>query len=45
MVFGAVALAAGIIALQLPETLNKDLPDTLDEAVRIQHPTETSETS
>jgi len=32
IVFGIVAVAAGLLCLQLPETLNRQLPDTIEEA-------------
>ncbi|OWF34554.1 solute carrier family 22 member 15-like [Mizuhopecten yessoensis] len=32
IIFGSASIAAGLIALLLPETLNKDLPDTIEEA-------------
>ncbi|XP_033740178.1 organic cation transporter protein-like [Pecten maximus] len=31
IVFGSASIAAGLLALFLPETLNKDLPDTIEE--------------
>lgn len=35
ILFGAVALVAGLLALLLPETLGYKLPDTAEEAERI----------
>ncbi|CAK1542336.1 unnamed protein product [Leptosia nina] len=35
--FGAVALLASLLSLMLPETLNKTLPDNLEEAKSISH--------
>lgn len=33
--FGLMSLIAGLLVLLLPETLDQDLPDTLDEAESI----------
>nr|XP_023012268.1 organic cation transporter protein-like [Leptinotarsa decemlineata] len=33
--FGIIALAAGVLALLYPETLNTKLPDTIEEAINI----------
>lgn len=33
--FGGMASIAGVLVLHLPETLNRKLPDTLDEAEQI----------
>lgn len=33
--FGSMAFVAGVLILQLPETLNRKLPDTLEEAEQI----------
>ena len=35
IVFGVMALLAGLLALLLPETLNKNLPDTIEQAENI----------
>ena len=35
IVFGTMALSAGLLALMLPETLNKNLPDTIEQAENI----------
>lgn len=35
LMFGGMAFVAGVLILQLPETLNSKLPDTLDEAEQI----------
>lgn len=32
LLFGGVAVVAGVLALKLPETLNTKLPETVDEA-------------
>jgi len=34
IVFGILSLVAGLLLLTLPETMNKDLPDTIDEGER-----------
>lgn len=31
VVFGALSVIAGVLLLTLPETLNKDLPDTIED--------------
>lgn len=31
IVFGALSLIAGLLLLTLPETMNKDLPDSIEE--------------
>lgn len=35
LLFGIMAILSGILVLQLPETVNRKLPDTLEEAKRI----------
>ena len=35
LVFGVTAFIAGILALLLPETMNRKLPDTIDESERV----------
>ena len=34
IIIGALCLAAGALAILLPETLNKSLPDTLEEVAK-----------
>jgi OCT family organic cation transporter-like MFS transporter 4/5 len=31
LIYGALALCGGLLSLLLPETLNKKLPDTIEE--------------
>lgn len=45
LTFGVVSLLAGILILKLPETLNKQLPDNLDQAERIHHYSDSNETT
>lgn len=35
LLFGAVAIAAGLSAFKLPETLGKKLPETVEEAEKL----------
>ncbi len=37
LVFGCMALLGSFLALLLPETLNKKLPDTIEQAENICH--------
>lgn len=34
VIFGAASIAAGILALLLPETLHKELPESIQDAER-----------
>lgn len=35
LLFGAVAIAAGLLAFKLPETLGVKLPETVEDAERL----------
>lgn len=35
VLFGVVAIASGVLILFLPETLGRDLPETLSEALNL----------
>lgn len=36
IICGVVSLVAGILALDLPETHNRDLPETVDDVYKLQ---------
>lgn len=33
VIFGGASVVAGVLTLLLPETLNRDLPETIDDAM------------
>lgn len=37
ILFGCLGITSGVAILQFPETLNTDLPDTLDEAMAMEN--------
>ncbi|XP_046582580.1 organic cation transporter protein-like [Haliotis rubra] len=43
IIFGASMVGAGLLALLLPETLNKELPESIEDAEKMKSPNQTSD--